>query len=251
MSLPIDTYICPVTKLPILNKPEWHKVSFGGDYKISVDIIGEQILLTHNFGTPNLNNAIQAFDFTAKIIEKYFQKRPYIHIFNYSGITKKVSLETRRYVIDKMKKRDQMLAAIYYGLNPSLKLSIKIGQFFNFIPFKCHISDDYPEALSAALTFIKKSDPPSLINTSKEIDAETIKLIKEVSHKKPPLSHTDHDPFPFDRAIELIDDEINYFEEKEGKIKQQNTLARLEKIINSRNEKAKNYRNSLRPKINA
>jgi len=40
---------------------------------------------------------------------------------------------------------------------------------------------------------------------------------------------------------------IRYLEEKEDKIRQQETLKRLDKIIRSRNEKAKTYWNSLRP----
>ena len=74
MSLAPDTYICPVTKLPILNKPEWHKVGFGNEFKISADIIGGQILLTHNFGSPTLHDVQNTLARLKKIINTRNEK---------------------------------------------------------------------------------------------------------------------------------------------------------------------------------
>ena len=247
MSLPPDTYTCPVTELPILNKPEWNKVGFGNEYKISADIIGDQILLTHNFGTPTLDDVKSAMRFTAQIIEQHFQGRPYIHIFNYTGIAKSPSLEARRQVIKEQKSRKMLMAAIYYGLSPLLKLSIEIGRLFNLLPFTCLIAQDYTDAVNTALTILNDSEKnPLIIEKTKALDLETSQLIEDLAQQEPSQTISD----PFDIAVELIEDEIQYFEEKEDKIRHQDTLARLEKIINTRNEKARIYQNSLRPNLN-
>ncbi|MEA3332973.1 MAG: hypothetical protein U9Q58_05195 [Pseudomonadota bacterium] len=246
MSLTPDTYICPVSKLPILNKPEWNKVGFGNEYKISADIIGEQILLTHNFGSPTLYDVQNAMNFTATIIDQYFQDRPYIHIFNYNEIRQNVSLETRRLVINEMKKRDRMLTAIYYGLTTSLKLSIKIGRFFHLVPFTTLIAQDYIEAIETALIILNDSEKnPLIVKKTETLDHETSQFIEDLSQKEAIFGNAD--PNPFDRAVELIEDEIQYFEEKNDKIKRHKTLARLEKIIHNRNEKSRIYQKSLRP----
>jgi hypothetical protein len=248
MSLDPNTYTCPVSNLPILNKPEWNKVGFGSEYKISADIIGEQILLTHNFASPTVHDVKNAMHFTSQIIDQYFQDRPYIHIFNYNEIRQNVSLETRRLVIKEMKKRDRMLTAIYYGLTPSLKLSIKIGRFFHLVPFTTLIAQDYTEAIETALVILNDSEKnPLIVKKTETLDHETSQLIEDLSQKEALFG--DADPSPFDRAVELIEDEIQYFEEKNDKIQRQKTLARLEKIIHSRNEKARIYQKSLRPTL--
>lgn len=248
MSMPPDTYICPVTKLPILNKPEWNKVGFGNDYKISAEIIDEQIFVTHNYGTPTLHDVQNAMHFTTHIIDNFLDDRPYIHIFDYSGIKQRVSLEARRFAIKELKGRKQMLAAIFYGLSPSLKLSIKIARFFHQLPFTCLITQDYTEAMESALTILNDSEKnPLIVGKKKALDCETARLIENISQKKPSSDNTD--PDPFDCAVELIEDEIQYLEERESETRRQNTLARLDKIISNRNEKARIYWNSLRPRL--
>jgi len=246
MSLPTNTYTCPVTGLTILSKPEWHKVSFDRDYKVSVDIIGEQILLTHNFGTPSLRGVQEVMVYTSTIIEQFFQNRSYIHIINYTQIEKNIPLEARRHVIKELKNRNQMLAVIFYGLSPSLKLSVKIGRLFNQMPFTSLIARDYPEAMESALAILNDSTKnPLILEKMKTLNCETGKLIEELAQRE--TSPNESDPVPFDRAVELFEDEIKYLEENEDKIHQQETLERLDKIIRNRNEKAKTYWNSLRP----
>ena len=215
--------------------------------KVSVDIISKQILLTHNFGTPSLHGVQKVMRFTSSIIDQFFQNRPYIHIINYTNIKKNIPLEARRHVIKELKSRKQMLAAIFYGLSPSLKLSVKIGRLFNQMPFTTMITQDYTEAMESALIILNDSERDPLIVEKKRIlDCETAKLIEELAQRKPSLDNAD--PGPFDRAVELIKDEIKYLEEKESQARRVNTLARLDKIINSRNEKARIYWNSLRPR---
>ena len=248
MSFNSEIYTCPVTKLPILNKPEWNKVGFGNEYKISIDIIGEQIILTHNYGLPTLHDVQNAMSLLTNIIDQYFHDRPYIHIFNYSEIRQNVPLEVRRLVIKELKKRNRMITAIYYGLTPSLKLSIKIGRFFHIVPFSTLIAQDYTEAMETALTILNNGEKkPLIIEKSTALDLETSQLIEDLAKEE--LSPTNTDPSPLNHAVELIEDEIQYFKDKENMIRRQSTLARLEKIIATRNEKSKIYRNSLRQNL--
>ncbi len=245
MSESRNTYTCPVTKLTILNKPEWNRIDFGNEYKISADIIGEQILLTHSFGKPTLHDAQSLMHFTTQIIDQYFQNRPYIHIINYTEI-KNFSLDTRRYVINELKSRNQMLAAIFYGLSPFLKLSVKIGRLFHLLPFTCLIAQDYTEAMESALVILNDSEKnPLIVEKKRVLNCETAKLFEELGQKKLPSNIAD--PNPLERAVELIEDEIQLLEEREDEACRQSTLARLDKVINSRNEKARIYWNSLRP----
>ncbi|MBN2807953.1 MAG: hypothetical protein JXR80_00475 [Deltaproteobacteria bacterium] len=238
---------CPVSRLPILAKPEWNKVEFGNEYKISAEIIGEQILVTHNSGTPTLHDIQNAMNFTSYIIDNFLPGKPYVHIFDYSGIRQNVSLANRRVVIKTLVQRKQMQAAIFYGLTPSLKLSIQIGRFFNHLPFTCLITQDYAEALESAIAILAHREQHLLLpEERKALDQEeTSKLLAELSQNL--LTPERGDFEPFERALDLIEDEIRYLEEQEGISRHQETMTRLGKIISSRNEKARIYRNSLRP----
>ena len=48
---------CPVTGLPILSKPEWTDVSFGKNYKITVRVLGNCIILNQLSGHVSLHDA--------------------------------------------------------------------------------------------------------------------------------------------------------------------------------------------------
>ncbi len=41
---------CPVTGLTITQKPEWSDIGFGGDYRIRICLLGEQIILAKSVG---------------------------------------------------------------------------------------------------------------------------------------------------------------------------------------------------------
>jgi hypothetical protein len=143
-----------------------------------------------------------------------------------------------------------MLAAIFYGLKPSIKLSIKIGRFFHQFPFPCLLVRNYTEAMETTLTILNDSERnPLIVEKKKALDCETEKLIKDLTQRK--LSSCNADATPFDQTIELIEDEIQYLEEKVSKTRRVNTLIRLDKIISSRNEKSRTYWNSLRPSSRA
>ncbi|MBN2706435.1 MAG: hypothetical protein JXR89_08350 [Deltaproteobacteria bacterium] len=242
---PTSAYRCPVSQLPIISRPEWNKVGFGTDFYISADIIGEQIIVTHNYGSPSLHDVRNAMNFTDHLINSCFQGRPYIHIFDYTEIKKNVCLEGRRQVIKGLKQRRNMLAAIYYGLSPALKLSVRIGCFFNITPFICLITRDYSEAVNSALSLCREnSQKERLVEKSKALERETELFIRRLGSRNPAEQNL---PEPFGLALDIVEDDIRYWDERDEKTRHQETMARLQRIISKRNEKAMAYHQSLRP----
>ncbi|MBN2705719.1 MAG: hypothetical protein JXR89_04675 [Deltaproteobacteria bacterium] len=237
-------YICPVSNLPITSLPEWNRVSFGGEFEISIDIIGDHIILTHNHGTPNFSDVKGAMKLIDSIIEERLTC-PYICISNYSAVNRNISLESRRYVIKQLKQRQQMLAAVYYGVNPGLKLSIRIGCFFNMLPFRCLIRDSYTEAVETALAILaeRRQDHPVPEEIDLDLEQEASSLVDDLASARTPDSEFD----PFTLALELLEDEVSYLDEKTTRSRQLKTMERLQQIIASRNNKAAIYRHSLRP----
>ena len=75
------SYICPVTGLPLLRRPEWTDVSFGKDYRVKLGILGDSILLSQPSGYVTLHDVENALGLISKVAtEAIAAGRPYILI---------------------------------------------------------------------------------------------------------------------------------------------------------------------------
>ena len=153
MSDSTHKWICPVSGLTVRREPEWTDIYFEDNFKISADIIGRHILLTHNSGTATLEGVRQAFDFTAGLIRSQLPDRPYVHLLDYTHL-KNASLESRRFFIREMKLRPNLQGLILYGLSPLMKISAKLGRRLNLTRFQVRIARDYSHAIRLALEML-------------------------------------------------------------------------------------------------
>ena len=91
---------CPVTGLPIFRRPEWTDVDFGRDYKLTVGILGDRIILNQpsGYGTLyDIKNALRLMSQAAA--EMNNGGLPYVHISDYSKL-QNASFKARKYFID-------------------------------------------------------------------------------------------------------------------------------------------------------
>ena len=147
-------YICPVTGLPVIRRPEWTDVSFGKDYKLTVSILGDSIILHQPSGYVTLHDAENTLRLSSKVVTEIITgDRPYVHISDYSNL-KGASLEARKYYIDSMKKRERLLGLIFCGTSSIFKMSIKLGKRLNIVKFNVHIVNDYSGAVKLALKML-------------------------------------------------------------------------------------------------
>ena len=61
---------CPVSGLPIIQKPEWKEVIHGKGYSSSVSIIGERIVLEQPCGYSDLEETIKGLDQIDRVINE-------------------------------------------------------------------------------------------------------------------------------------------------------------------------------------
>ncbi len=143
--------VCPVSGLRIIRKPEWINIQLEKDYRVTVCIIGDSILLTRASGFATLAGVKQILKVTARIAdEEITNSRPYVQIEDFSHL-QGVTPEARKYYIEKMKEREQRLRGlIYFGASPLLKLSIKLGRRLNIVKFDVRIVNEYPDAVKLA-----------------------------------------------------------------------------------------------------
>ena len=240
---PPDTFTCPVTKLPIRHRPEWHKVKFDENFELSIDLIGEQIILTHSSGTPTLESTRAALDLMARTIEEYLPDRLYVQIFDYSKIGVSHSMEARRIIIQKLRERKRMQGAVFYGLNPVIRASVQIARFFHQLPFPLLIAENYPEAVRLALGLLDEGRRDELIRKEGDkIDRQTSTLIDRLSSSE----SLDEDPAapnatPVKDALMILEDESRHATDNCSRHRNQEILDRLDEIIRRRNERARSY----------
>ena len=164
--------ICPITGLTVKREPEWTDVYFEDNFKITADIIGEHILLTHNSGSATLEGTRKAFDFTRQLIDTHLADRPYVHLLNYREL-KSATFESRRFFISEMMQRQQLLGLVLFGLSPLMKINVKLGRSLNLIRFPVQIAKDYRHAMGLAQALLAdRIDPPTAQTAQGQDEAE-------------------------------------------------------------------------------
>ena len=81
--------LCPVTGLPILTRPDWTNVSFGGDYRVTFSVLGNRILLQRPSGYATLNDIEHLITLLDKNVlpNAFPQGQPYVRIENWAELT--------------------------------------------------------------------------------------------------------------------------------------------------------------------
>ncbi len=144
--------ICHVTGLPIHRKPEWTDVIFDtdSDYKTTLSIIGDSIVLAPTSGYAKLGGVKKAVKFQSKFeAEAFGGEHPYVQINDWSGL-RGASLAARKYFIENIEKNEHLLGMIFYGVSPLFKVSIKLAMALSAVGFHTQIVNNYPEAINLA-----------------------------------------------------------------------------------------------------
>ena len=155
-------FVCPVTGLPILRRPEWTGVNFGKNYRLTVSVLGDRILLCQASGYATLPDIENACNLARKVAKQAVSgDRAYVQMSDFSNLQGS-SLEARKYYINCIKKNNRLLGLIFFGTSSIIKLSIKLGKRLNnIVTFDVQIAKDYSDAVKLALKMLStvKSQP--------------------------------------------------------------------------------------------
>lgn len=141
---------CPVTGLPITQRPEWTEIGFGGDYRITLSLLGDHILLSKVSGQATEEDMKQSLPLNKAIQDRCFPgNRPFIRIEDWTEL-KGVSRKARELYIAFMKDTKRIDTAIIFGMKTAIKVAVKITRRFNLFPFQIEIVNDYISAVKKA-----------------------------------------------------------------------------------------------------
>ena len=74
-----------MTGWPIVRKPEWTGVSFGGSYRVTFRLVGSGLLWIETSGRATLEDLQQVILLDTRIKEEFFpQQQPYVRIEDWS-----------------------------------------------------------------------------------------------------------------------------------------------------------------------
>ena len=150
--------VCPVTGLSVLRKAEWTDVGFGKDYRVTISIVGDNILWVQSSGYATLHDERKVLRLTEQVsAEAISGGQPYVHLDDWTNF-RGASLEARRCYIETFKNRRRISGVIFCGASSMFKMSIKLGKRLNMVKFPVHIADDYSEAIRLALDIQSKGN---------------------------------------------------------------------------------------------
>ena len=150
---------CPVTGLPVLRRPEWTDVRLDEGYESSFFLLGDSILVGRPTGFGTMKGVEKLLRVTDEIQSEIF--RPdlrYIRIVDCSNF-KGMSLRSRKYFSDEMKKRTQTRVMIFCGVSTFFSLSVQLAHRLHKLPYELKIAADYPEAVLLAARLATSLSP--------------------------------------------------------------------------------------------
>jgi signal transduction histidine kinase/ActR/RegA family two-component response regulator len=173
---------CPVSGLPVIQKPEWQYVDSKGDYQARYDILGDRILWVRTSGTVTRDILENVLKLYPVVLNEGPGGRGYVHIEDFSNL-KGVSYDARKFYIGYMKKRENILGLIFFGASAMLKLSIKLARRLNIVKFNVYIVNDYKQAVELALELLQptKSKPVSMAGHNKKASRVELKDLEIVT----------------------------------------------------------------------
>ena len=154
IGVPWETDTCPHSGLPVRGRPEWTDVDFGTGYRLTIRLIGDGVLDRRPSGRGTLRDGIEALRLTAAIADEEIGiARPYVQIEDYENLAG-ATLEARRYFIDAMKRRENLLGLVFCGASAPMRISIALGRRLHFLTASVRDVPGYPEAITTAVEML-------------------------------------------------------------------------------------------------
>ena len=166
--------ICPVTGLPVKSRSEWTNRAFGSNYRFTIRLIGDRIILNQPSGVAELEDIIGSLELTDAVLREHIDRSMgYLHLSDYSGM-QGITRDARKYYIDYMEKRDSMLALIYFNANTLFKVMIKLAKRSSTGKFGVQVVDDYKAAMTLAVHLLDdQTNVPDRGNLPRDLTAGT------------------------------------------------------------------------------
>ena len=146
---------CPFSHLPVRMWPEWTDVLLEGDYRMSLRLIGEQILYSSPCGSVDEKTV----DITLSRIEEFArttidENLSFVWVSDYSGMTG-ITMSGRKAFVSTITRWPRLRGMILFGLSPFLAAAARVAVRLRLVGFPVFIVDSYGEAIDRALEILR------------------------------------------------------------------------------------------------
>ncbi len=153
------TGYCPVSGLPVIQKPQWRDVYCSEAFSCSYTIIGDSIIMYQGHGFSDYEAEKKSVDVGNILISKFIStEKPFVVLQDwrdYQGST----FQARKYFIDDMVKQKNPLGVVFFNTTQMQRMSIRMGQAMGIVSFSAWIENDYQAAILRAQDLLRPKAP--------------------------------------------------------------------------------------------
>ncbi len=167
---------CSDIELSSYQKADWETLRVSKNYRISITLIGENIVWLRPSGYAKSSDLKRALDFTKKYRARVLPgNRPYVQIDDWSNL-KGSSFRARQFYIKDLRKRKRLIGLVYYASPTALRIAIQLGKRFKIFAFTMEIAQNFSDAVFFAHKILSGSKDETnnspVDSPSKQMDFE-------------------------------------------------------------------------------
>ncbi len=146
---------CLYSRLPVRIRPEWTNVLLGGDHRLTVRLIGEQILYTRPTGFVREASNRAITDQIEELVRTNVPANlPFVWISDYSGLSG-TTVAARKLFASTISGWPRLRGLILFGLSPFFSATVRLGIRLKVVTFPVHIVGFYQEAIEVAMSILR------------------------------------------------------------------------------------------------
>ena len=150
--------ICPVTGHAYVTRPEWLLTSNHHTYRLGV--LDSEIILCQSFGRTYVEDVVQYCKTIEAILLEFRRPgRKMVMLEDYTHLGATDNTTRQAYVGFHLNRQDDFHGLLFFGLNPFLKLFVRLSRRILPLRFSVEACDDYADALRTAFQMLGRPLP--------------------------------------------------------------------------------------------
>lgn len=172
---------CPVTGLPVVQKPHWTDIHISGDFRVTFRMVGHRILHATTWGLSSKVDMVKLFQTREQILDECLEKNvKIVEISDYKHMTGFPSLSSRRAVTEYfMKKADRCIGFIPFDIPWKIQAFMRLAMKRQKVSYPVEIHADYASAIKRAVQIIKEFDTESAYDPKNFITRDQWKYVSD------------------------------------------------------------------------
>ena len=178
---------CLYSRLPVRSRPEWTDIPLGGDHRLTLRLIGEQILFTQPTGFIEEATTQASVIRIEEIVRAHLPADlPFIWISDYSGLSR-TTMATRKLFASTISGWPRIRGLVLFGLSPLFSVAVRLAIRLKLVPFPLRIVQSYRQAIEVATSILQSLPseerpapiPPAILTDERwklELDGYSIRF---------------------------------------------------------------------------